>query len=57
MDYTTLTDDELIAIRRDVTVEQERRANLARIPEQIATLTQTYIDGGGDPADLTPEEA
>lgn len=52
MDLTTLTDDELAALRRDVLAEQERRANLATIPGQVAELARTYAAGGGDPDDL-----
>ena len=60
MDLTPLTDDDLDALRRDVLNEQERRANLAAIPEQIEQLAKVYRAGGGDEqalADaLTPEE-
>lgn len=48
----TLTDDDLDQLRRDALTEQERRANLAAIPEQVADLAAKYRDGGGDPADL-----
>lgn len=53
MDLTELTDDELDALRRDILTEQERRANLATIPTQIAALRQTYLDGGGSPDEIT----
>ena len=60
MDLTTMTDDELDDLRRDVLNEQERRANLAQIPAQIADLAEKYRHGGGDEqalADaLTPEQ-
>lgn len=52
MDLTTLTDDELDTLRRDVAAEQERRANLATIPSTVAELARTYAAGGGDPDDL-----
>lgn len=52
MDLTTLTDDELEQHRLDVLTEQERRAALATIPEQVADLARTYAAGGGDPDDL-----
>lgn len=48
MDLTTMTDDGLDDLRRDVLNEQERRANLATIPTQIAELAGKYRDGGGD---------
>lgn len=60
MDLKSLTDDELDECRRAVLCEQERRANLAAIPEQIEQLAKVYRDGGGDEqtlADaLTPEQ-
>lgn len=60
MDLTTLAADELDALRVDVAIEQERRANLAAIPEQIEALAKVFRDGGGDEqalADaLTPEQ-
>lgn len=61
MDLKTLSDDDLDQLRRDVLVEQERRANLAAIPEQIAAMAKTYREGGGDEQALTdaltPEQA
>lgn len=53
MELKDLDDDALDALRRDVLIEQERRKNLAAIPEQIATLARTYRDGGGDEQALT----
>lgn len=53
MDLTTMTDDELDDLRRAVLNEQERRANLAAIPAQIADLAGKYRDGGGDEQALT----
>ena len=60
MDLTTLTDEQLDAHRRSVLIEQERRANLAAIPEQIKELAEKFRDGGGDEEALqdalTPEQ-
>lgn len=60
MDLKTLTNADLDQLRRDVLIEQERRANLAAIPEQIEQLAKVYREGGGDEqalADaLTPED-
>ena len=60
MDLTTLTDEQLDEHRRAVLTEQERRANLAAIPEQIEQLAKVYREGGGDEqaltAALTPEQ-
>ena len=53
MELKDLDDDALDALRRDVLIEQERRTNLAAIPEQIATLARTFRDGGGDEQALT----
>lgn len=50
MDLKPLTNDELEQLRIDVLTEQERRANLAAIPQQVAALAQTYAAGGGDRA-------
>ena len=52
MDLRALTDDELDDLRIDVAVEQERRANLAAIPEQIKELAEKFRDGGGDEGTL-----
>lgn len=48
MDYKTLTDEELDEARTAILAEQERRANLAQIPETIAGLAAKYAEGGGD---------
>ena len=53
MDLTTLTDEQLDDHRRAVLIEQERRANLAAIPEQIEQLAKVYREGGGDDRALT----
>ncbi|MFE7605787.1 hypothetical protein ACFU1Q_11555 [Brachybacterium paraconglomeratum] len=58
--YRDWSDEALDEHRRAILTEQERRANLAAIPEQIAAMAKTYRDGGGDEAALrdalTPEE-
>ena len=60
MDLTTLTDEQLDDHRRAVLIEQERRAKLAQLPEQIGQLAKVYRDGGGDEGALqdalTPEQ-
>ena len=60
MDLRTLTDEKLDEHRRAVLIEQERRANLAAIPEQIKELAEKFRDGGGDEdaliGALTPEQ-
>ena len=60
MDLKALSTEELDALRIDVLTEQERRANLAAIPEQIKELAEKFRDGGGDEDAirdaLTPEE-
>lgn len=53
MDLKTLTDDELDDLRRGILIEQERRENLAAIPEQIKELAGKFRDGGGDEQELT----
>lgn len=52
MDLTTLTDDALTEHLNAVLAEQERRANLERIPEEITRLRDTYTQCGGNAADL-----
>ena len=52
MDLTTLTDEDLDALRVRVLTEQERRANLAQIPATIQELAAKYTDGGGDREEL-----
>lgn len=58
--YRDWTDEKLDEHRRAILTEQERRANLAAIPEQIEQLARVYRDGGGDEQALTdaltPEE-
>lgn len=58
--YRDWSDDALDEHRRAIITEQERRANLARIPEQIKDLAEKYREGGGDEEALqdalTPEE-
>ena len=48
MDYKKLTDEQLDEARQAILVEQERRANLSQIPEQIQELAAKYKEGGGD---------
>lgn len=47
-DLAGYDDERLDRLRVAVLTEQERRANLAVIPEQIAAMAKTYRDGGGD---------
>jgi len=52
MDISTLTDPELDAQRIAVLNEQERRANLATIPQTVADLAARFIAGGGEQATI-----
>ena len=52
MDYKTLSDEQLDEERTAILIEQERRANLARIPEQVTELVAKYAEGGGDREEL-----
>ena len=52
MDYKTLTDEQLDEARTAILTEQERRANLAHIPEQVTALAAKYAEGGGDREEL-----
>ena len=51
-DLTTLTDDDLDALRVRVLTEQERRADLEQIPATIQELASKYTEGGGDREEL-----
>lgn len=51
--YMDWSDEALDEHRRAIINEQERRANLAAIPEQIEQLAKMYRDGGGDEQALT----
>lgn len=52
MDLTTLTDDDLDAHRRAVLKEQERRAKLAQLPDQLAAMARDAAAAGCDRDDL-----
>ena len=49
MDLTTLTDEQLDARRVAVLTEQERRAKLAQLPDQLADMARDAIAAGDDP--------
>lgn len=51
--YRTWSDEALDEHRRAILTEQERRVNLAAIPEQIEQLAKVYRNGGGDEQALT----
>lgn len=50
MDLKLLTEEELGEHLNAVLNEQERRARLARVPEQVAQMTAQYVADGGDKA-------
>ena len=52
IDFSRFDDEQLDQLRVDVLTEQERRANLAQIPETIQELATKYTDGGGKREDL-----
>lgn len=52
MDFRDFTDEQLDETRDAVLDEQERRANLARIPIMVQELAAKYMEGGGDREDL-----
>ena len=52
MDFRDFTDDQLDETRDAVLDEQERRANLARIPIMVQELAAKYEEGGGDRDEL-----
>lgn len=52
VDLSTMPDDELAHLQRDVSAEQRQRAALSSIPLQIADLATQYRAGGGNTDDL-----
>lgn len=52
MDLTTLTDDQLDDHRRAVLIEQERRAKLAQLPDQLAAMARDAAAAGCDRDEL-----
>lgn len=52
MDFRDFTDGQLDETRDAVLDEQERRANLARIPIMVQELADKYAEGGGDREEL-----
>lgn len=52
MDLTTLTDEQLDARRRAVLIEQERRAKLEQLPDQLATMARDAAAAGCDRDEL-----
>lgn len=52
MDLTTISNEDLDALRVNVQTEIERRARLDSIPAQVAQLVEEYTAAGGDPTDL-----
>lgn len=51
-DVRDLDDDQLDALRLIVLTEQERRAKLAQLPDQLATLARDAAGAGCDPDEL-----
>lgn len=52
MDLTTLSDDQLDAHRRAVLTEQERRAKLAQLPDDLAAMARDAAAAGCDRDEL-----
>lgn len=51
--FDEMTDEQLAEHLNTVLAEQERRQAIATIPAQIKDLTAKFLDGGGDPNELT----
>lgn len=47
MDLTTLTDADLDQLRRDVIIEQERRATVEQAPAQADAISRRYLQAVG----------
>ena len=52
LDLTTLADEQLDAHRRAVLTEQERRAKLAQLPDQLADMAREAAAAGCDRDEL-----
>ena len=52
LDLTTLTDEQLDDHRRAVLIEQERRAKLAQLPDQLAVMARDAAAAGCDRDEL-----
>ena len=52
LDLTTLTDEQLDTHRRAVLSEQERRAKLAQLPDQLAAMARDAAAAGCDRDEL-----
>lgn len=52
MDLTTLTDNDLDQLRRDVLTELERRAKVAQLPDDLAVMARDAVQAGCDPDEL-----
>ena len=57
MDLKALSDGQLSEHLNAVLAEQERRRDLAQIPEPVRELTERYAAGGGQIEDLEPDQA
>lgn len=53
--YSDWSDEKLADHLDRILAEQERRQRLATIPAQITALAAQYVEGGGDPAQLSLE--
>lgn len=47
-----MTDEDLAGLSRDITDEQHRRDDLARVPAAVDALLQRFVDQGGDTAKI-----
>lgn len=52
LDLTTLTNEQLDDHRRAVLIEQERRAKLAQLPDQLADIARDAAAAGCDRNEL-----
>lgn len=52
MDLEALSDQEIGALSREITIEQDRRRTLKVNPPRITELRDQYIAAGGNFADL-----
>ncbi|MGP4975855.1 hypothetical protein [Brachybacterium tyrofermentans] len=52
MDLTSMTDEELSALRQHLAVEQDRRRKVAQLPDDLAAMACDAVAAGCSPDDL-----
>lgn len=51
-ELSTLTDEQLDALRIEAATEQERRTRMRQVPLDIAASAKRFVEDGGDPEEI-----